>query len=69
MWCILKDKAKILIGFPIKKEDQVSFNSCRKYGPIMMGHMLANFKLLWTSHPRLEGLEQGVFVAEALKTI
>ncbi len=72
MWCVLKAGGRALMGFPIAKPDMIAYNAHRMYGPVMMPHMLANFKLLWTSHSNFgkadgRGHIQGVFVAEALK--
>ncbi len=68
-WCVLKDRAKILVGLPIGREDRVLFNAFRRYGPLMLRHMLANFRLLWSVCPRRDSqrYEQGIFVAVAIK--
>ncbi len=72
MWCVLKPGGHALIGFPLSTPDQIAYNAHRMYGPVMLQQMLANFKLVWTSHPGLKGGYdrfhlQGVFVAQAIK--
>ena len=47
-WCVSKPSAKALIGFPFGK-DRVVFNSHKIYGPVMLSHVFANWKLLHTN--------------------
>ncbi len=72
MWCVLKPRGLVLVGFPIANPDLIAYNAHRMYGHIMMPHILANFKLLWTSHPNFHQAKgqrhiQGVYIAEAIK--
>ena len=47
-WCVSKPSAKALIGFPFGK-DRVVFNSHKIYGPVMLSHVFANWKLIHTN--------------------
>ena len=72
IWCTLKKNGLALIGIPLKDSDRILFNGSREYGPIMLPHIFANFKVLWTSHPRLEyfigkNYSTGVILGQAIK--
>lgn len=47
IWCILKDKGQALIGMPLGP-DSIVFNTHRVYGPIMLPHLFANFKQIYS---------------------
>ena len=65
-WCVLKPSGLVLAGVPIGEKDQIAYNAHRVYGPVALPHLLANFRLLWTSHPGLRGpTDQAVFLAQA----
>ena len=43
--CLLEPGHRALIGIPIGPEkDQIRFNGCKLYGPIMLPHLFANWK-------------------------
>ncbi len=72
IWCTLKPNGYVILGLPLGNTDRILFNGGREYGPIMLPHMLANFKLIWTSHPKLENytgmdFSTGVLIGQALK--
>ena len=75
MWCVLKPGGHALVGFAVSEVDTISFNAHRIYGPIMLPHILANYKLLWNSNPHFgyytdsKGLGdlQAVFLVQAIK--
>ena len=46
-WCVSKPGAKALIGIPFGK-DRITFNLHKIYGPVMLSHVFANWKLLHT---------------------
>ena len=48
-WCVSKPGAKALIGFPSGPKDRVVFNSHKVYGPVLLSHVFANWKLLHTN--------------------
>ena len=50
--CVSKPGAKALIGFPFGK-DRVVFNSHKIYGPVMLSHVFANWKLIHTNADHL----------------
>lgn len=48
-WCLLKPKGQALIGMPVGPgKDVIFFNGCRAYGPVMLPHLFANFKQVYT---------------------
>ena len=47
-WCLTKPSGKALIGFPAGPKDKIVFNSHKVYGPIMLSHIFANWKLDYT---------------------
>ncbi len=48
-WCVLKPKGKALIGFPIgPHKDVIHFNTHRAYGPVMLSHLFANYKQIYS---------------------
>ena len=48
-WCAMKPKGQALIGIPIGPgKDVTSFNSHRLYGPVMLSHLFANFKQIYS---------------------
>ena len=47
-WCLTKPSGKALIGFPAGPKDKIVFNSHKVYGPIMLSHVFANWKLEYT---------------------
>ena len=48
-WCLTKQNGKALIGVPVGSEDKIVFNSHRIYGPLMLSHLFANWKLEHTN--------------------
>ena len=48
-WCLTKPDGKALVGFPVSEEDKIVFNSHKLYGPIMLSHIFANWKLEHTN--------------------
>ena len=47
VWCILKPEARVLLGVP-SGLDRIYFNAARTYGPIMLSHLFANFRLIYS---------------------
>ena len=47
-WCLTKKGGRALIGVPADKTDAVYFNAARKYGPIMLSHLFANWNQVYT---------------------
>ena len=48
-WCLAKKNAQLLIGVMTAHDlkDRIEFNAHRVYGPLMLSHLLANWKQLW----------------------
>lgn len=46
-WCVLKKGGQALIGMPTGP-DTVVFNTHRIYGPVMLPHLFANFKQIYS---------------------
>ncbi len=45
-WCVLVPGGHAVVGVPSTFRDVVRFNGGRNYGPVMLPHLLANFRLL-----------------------
>ena len=48
-WCLSKPSGKAVIGIPAGPKDKIVFNSHKVYGPIMLSHLFANWKLEYTN--------------------
>ena len=48
-WCILKPGGRALIGVPSGPTDRVTFNKHKLYGPVMLPHLFANFKQIYST--------------------
>ena len=52
-WCLLKSEGsqrRALLAVPTGPRDQVLFNSARIYGPVMLPHLLANWRVVHTDN-------------------
>lgn len=48
-WCVLKEGGQALIGMPLGPgKDAIYFNSHKTYGPLMLSHLFANFKQIYS---------------------
>merc|ERR1712050_641961 len=48
-WCLLKQGGRALVGVPSGK-DGIAFNSNRVYGKIMLPHLFANWKQIYSTY-------------------
>ena len=51
-WCLAKKNAQLLIGVMTAHDlkDRIEFNAHRVYGPLMLSHLLANWKQIWRAN-------------------
>ena len=48
-WCVLKPGGRALIGMPSGPSDLINFNAHKLYGPVMLPHLFANFKQIYSN--------------------
>ena len=70
-WCVLKPGGQALVGFPIGPgKDIIYFNTHKLYGPVMLPHLFANFKQVYSEfdyknfNERCAWCYQDLFVVE-----
>ena len=47
-WCLLKPGKRVAISVPVSPVDAIYFNSHKLYGPIMLPHLFANWKQIYS---------------------
>ncbi len=68
--CLLKPGGQALVGVPTGPKDALFFNAHRIYGPIMLSHLFANWKQVYTemdprdASPRCPSCYQPLYIVE-----